>query len=398
MNDVLQELVEALAQDLERSVAVDDAGLRLLASSTHFEDVDGARLGSLAGRRVTGAAREHVLRAGAPSWREPTRLPAHPEAGIEKDRLCFPLRSRYELLGFLWLLDDGTLTDADVAQAAESAARIQDVLIHRSESELDADAEIEALVLGLLATDPEEAADGLRRLGLFRRADAFSVLVVRTEAGGTGPSGRSVRDAVRRGLSHALQGRLRESFASATGAERSLLLVGHRGTPPPRQLLTLATTIHDEVARFAPDVASVATVGVGDPVALLADAPRAFDQASVAAEVARDRGDVAAAWADHPLETVLRSWIGPVIRRATVPDVLHRLMAEPDELVDALEAYLDAGGRVTVTAARLHLHRTTIYYRLNRLQESAGIDLDDGPTRLLVHLWLKARHVRRVVD
>ena len=401
MIDVLQELVEGLAQDLKRSVAVDDAGLRLLASSTHFEDVDGARLGSLVGRRVSGAAREYVLGQGVQSWHEPARLPAHPEVGLERARFCFPLRSRYELLGFMWLLDDGTLTEAEIAQAAESAGRIQDVLIRRSETEVNADVEIESIVLGLLAAERaarEQAADELRGLGLFHRAEYFSVLVVRTDSSETGPSSQTVRDAVRQGLNRAMQGRLRESFAYSAAADRSLLLIGHRGAPVPHQLLSLATTIHVEVERFAPEVATVSTVGVGEPVTRLSDTLRAFDQAAVAAEVARDLGQAAASWANHPLETAVRSWLKPIIDRAMVPAVIDRLMAEPEELIDVLEAYLDAGSNVATTAADLHLHRTTIYYRLNRLQESTGIDLTDGSSRLLVHLWLKARHVRRVQD
>lgn len=396
MLDVLQELVEGLAQDLKRSVAVDDAGLRLLASSTHFEDVDRARLGSLVGRRVNGPAREYVLAAGVQSWHEPTRLPANPEVGLEKDRYCFPLRSKYELLGFMWLLDDGTLTEDDIALAAESARRIQDVLIRKTETEVNADVEIESIVLGLLATDRhgrDQAADDLRGLGLFHRAAFFSVLVIRTESRESGPSSQTIRDAVRRGITHANQGRLRESYAYSAGAEQSLLLIGHRTTPSPQQLSSLATTIHVEIERFAPDVAIITTVGVGEPVMRLADALRAFDQAAVAAEVARDLGQVAASWANHPLETTLRTWLQPMIHKEMVPQIIRTLMAEPAELIEVLGAYLDAGGSVASTAEALHLHRTTIYYRLNRLQEATGIDLNDGASLLLIHLWLKARHI-----
>lgn len=399
MVDGLQELVEGLAQDLGRSVAVDDADLRLLASSTHFEDVDQARLGSLVGRRVIGASRDYVLGHDVLSWREPARLPACPAVGIDNDRYCFPLRSRYELLGFMWLIDDGTLTEAQVAQAAESVGRVEDVLARRSQTEVSADAEVEARMSGLLASDPAvraAAAEGLRGLGILRRADHVSVLAVRLPSDETETPVPVVRDAVRRGMGHAVQGRLRESYGCAPGADRPFLVVGHRGSPAPGQLLALATTLRAEIERVDPAVAAGCTVGVGEPVPRLDDVAGSLEQAVVGADVARDLGRPAAAWADHPLEALTRSWLRPALPQELVPPVIARLMAEPDELVEALEVYLDAGSSVAEAASRLHVHRTTIYYRLNRLQESTGIDLNDGASRLLVHLWLKGRHVSRV--
>lgn len=52
----LQDVVEKLAQSLHRSIAVDDADLRLVVPSTHFDDADAVRLQSLVGRRVEGPA------------------------------------------------------------------------------------------------------------------------------------------------------------------------------------------------------------------------------------------------------------------------------------------------------------------------------------------------------
>lgn len=401
MVDGLQELVEGLAQDLGRSVAVDDADLRLLASSTHFEDVDQARLGSLVGRRVTGAPRDYVLGHGVLSWREPARLPARPAAGLDNDRYCFPLRSRYELLGFLWLIDDGTLTEAQIDRAGESVARIEDVLARRSQTELSTDAEVESRMSGLLAADPavrEEAAEALRGLGILRRAEQVSVLVVGLPPDEAERPGGAVRDAVRRGMGHAMQGRLRDSYACAPAADRPFLVVGHRGGPVPGQLLTIATSLRAEIERADADVAAGCTVGIGEPVAGLAEVPRSQAQAVVAADVARDLGRAVAAWADHPLEVLTRSWLRPALPQELVPPVIARMMTEPEELVEALEVYLDAGSSVAEAAARLHVHRTTVYYRLNRLQESTGLDLNDGASRLLAHLWLKGRRVSRIED
>jgi hypothetical protein len=393
--DVLQELVEALAQTLKRSVAVDDVGLRLLASSAHFEDVDPARMGSLVGRRVSGAVRDHVMRAGVQNWHEPKVLPAEPELGLALDRLCFPLRSKYELLGFMWLLDDGTLEQSEIALGRESADRIQDLLVRKVQSEVDVDFEIEAIVQALLAGDfasRKQAAEDLRDLGLFQRAEVFSVVVVTTKQQRPRPPESTVRDAVRRAFAQATQGHLRDLFAYSVGSNHSLLVVGHRAEPSHAQRVAAAQAVHEAMDRFAPEVAAISAIGTSEMVDRLSRVHEAFDQASTASEVALSQEKAIAVWDENPLECLLRSWLRPRLAPHMVPTVIGDLMRQPEETIRVVEAFLDAGGNAATVASSLHLHRTTVYYRLNRLKENLGIDLNDGPTRLLVHLWLKGRH------
>ncbi|MGW3608064.1 PucR family transcriptional regulator [Micromonospora sp. NPDC005161] len=394
MIDVLQELVEALAQELQRSVAVDDAGLRLLASSAHYEDVDKARLSSLVGRRVSGATRDYVLGQGVQHWHQPTILHANAEVGLEKDRLGFPLRSKYELLGFVWLLDDGTLTADEIALTEETARRIEELLTRKAQSAVDADFEIEAIVLALLAGDAasrKQAAEDLRDLGLFQRAEAFSVVALQTRPTGHGDSEATMRDAVRRGITQAMQGHLRDMFAYAAGTPQSLLIVGHRASPSRAQRTAAARAIYEAMDRFAPDVATVATIGTSQVVDSLSRLHEAFDQAVAATEVARTLGRSMTLWDDHPLESLLQSWLRPQLGWHLVPAEIEKLMQQPADVAEIVQVLLDAGGNVAEVASTLHLHRTTVYYRLNRLKESTGIDLNNGSTRLLIHLWLRGR-------
>jgi hypothetical protein len=393
--DALQELVEAVAQELQRSVAVDDASLRLLASSAHFEDVDPARLGSLVGRSVSHEVRDYVLRAGVQNWRTPTVLRAKPELGLERDRLCFPLRSTFELFGFMWLLDDGTVEESEIAVAHETAERIQELLALRAQSEADADLEMETVVLALLGPDPASrvrAAEDLRAMGLFARAESFSVVKVRT-AHGSLEAEAAVRDVVRRGMGAATAGQLRGQCAYAVGAEQSVLVVGHRSEPTSTQRASIGRTIHQEMLRFGPETAADSTIGTSRPISRLSQVFEALDQASTACDVAASTGEACVLWDQHPLESLLHSWLRPGLDTHLVPEALRRLMEQPSDVIAVVEAFLDDGGNVSSVAETMHLHRTTVYYRLNRLKETTGIDLNDGATRLLVHLWLKGRHV-----
>ena len=62
------------------------------------------------------------------------------------------------------------------------------------------------------------------------------------------------------------------------------------------------------------------------------------------------------------------------------------------DLLTTARVVLDHGGDVADTAQALHVHRTTLYYRLDRIAELTGADLRDGVARtdLQLALWLAA--------
>ena len=63
--------------------------------------------------------------------------------------------------------------------------------------------------------------------------------------------------------------------------------------------------------------------------------------------------------------------------------------AEDPTQRDTVEAYLDAAGRASVACQRLHIHRTTLYYRLEQMPEAVREALADGLQRSTLHLTLK---------
>jgi purine catabolism regulator len=61
------------------------------------------------------------------------------------------------------------------------------------------------------------------------------------------------------------------------------------------------------------------------------------------------------------------------------------------DLLPTLEAYFAAGASPKETAARLHLHRNTVLYRLQRIADISGHRLDDPQTCLSLQLALRLR-------
>ena len=72
---------------------------------------------------------------------------------------------------------------------------------------------------------------------------------------------------------------------------------------------------------------------------------------------------------------------------------LERLLAYDEEneteLLPTLEAYLDSAGRMNMTAKKLHIHPNTLAYRLKRISEVGGIDLEEQNQRTSLFMDIK---------
>ncbi|MCB5182920.1 helix-turn-helix domain-containing protein, partial [Streptomyces antimicrobicus] len=116
---------------------------------------------------------------------------------------------------------------------------------------------------------------------------------------------------------------------------------------------------------------------------------RAWEQAVAAARagVAQPRLGPVARWAE----------IGPyrmlaALATAAAPDPATRALLHPGhpELARTAEVFLDCAGQAGRAAAALGIHRQTLYYRLSRVEQLTGLDLDEGEDRLLLHMALKS--------
>lgn len=63
------------------------------------------------------------------------------------------------------------------------------------------------------------------------------------------------------------------------------------------------------------------------------------------------------------------------------------------EFLATLEAFFEEHGNLTRTAKRLHIHRNTLLYRMDRIKEISGLDMENPETRLAVNLALRIRRI-----
>jgi DNA-binding PucR family transcriptional regulator len=78
------------------------------------------------------------------------------------------------------------------------------------------------------------------------------------------------------------------------------------------------------------------------------------------------------------------------------PGVIGLLEQDRDDLIHTLDVYLANGGDARRTARELHLHRSTLYYRLDKITEAIGGDLSDGETRFELMLSIRLALIARL--
>ena len=94
----------------------------------------------------------------------------------------------------------------------------------------------------------------------------------------------------------------------------------------------------------------------------------------------------------------LIDWLSSDAGRAATQRLLEPLdalgPARAEAAVRTLQVYLEEQGSLVRSAARLHLHRNAVAYRLRQIRERIGIDLEDPDQRLALQLACRARVLR----
>jgi PucR family transcriptional regulator, purine catabolism regulatory protein len=146
-------------------------------------------------------------------------------------------------------------------------------------------------------------------------------------------------------------------------------------------------------------------ITMGQPVNSIVDAPSGLRQARFALgliEAGVVRGPVVRADSLDDIGVfglLYHLWGNPAVDEFR-QDVLGNL-EEYDErrgtdLIATLRAYLASGGSVAESAAILSVHRNTLSYRINRIAELSGRDLNNPNDRLLLRVALLCRDLTHV--
>ncbi|WP_033294523.1 helix-turn-helix domain-containing protein [Amycolatopsis jejuensis] len=371
-------------------VTIEDESLRVLAFSVTQGEIDVGRRETILGRRVperwVSLLREQDILHRVYSSRDPIYF----EIDGMRPRVACAIRAGDDLLGSMWAVVSGPVGDAQLRQFREAAAvaalhLLRDQAMSRATRRAHATALI-ALLFG--------------RGGEVEAAERFGLAGKRLRVLAIEPADRNGRErSVERHWS-ALElflasYRVAGAVAGSGRMLYAVVAVDEDDTASLRRTRELATNYASMGGRKA-----TVRIGIGG-AAGVHDAERSRREAEDSLRVLTHdghRGLVAAIDDVRPvavLHRVLDS-LGPddldclPLRRLEQHDTEHQTA-----YLETLSTLLIARGDITVAAERLHIHANTVRYRLRKLQEMFGLDLDGVDEWLGLSLVLAARSYRR---
>ena len=337
----VQLAVDRLAARLDLSVLIEDRRQRPVWWSTRGA-VDGTRVRTILNRRVDTAVSLAVKTFDLAHAEAPVHTPGIPSLEMWA-RWCMPVHAGEELLGLLWVLDpDDRVTPRDFPAIVECAERAGEVLARAEVSRRDVARRRDQLVRLLLGGRDPEAAHELVRLERLPADAQVQVDAAPRRGGWTLPDGLRA---------HVVGPHPRPA---TSGAPLPLVDLGEA---------VRRTRVTQAVVRAGASLDPVSWDALG-AWRLVVEAPEDLPVAAI-----------------HPAAATLAG------------------LPQPD-LMTTARTVLDLGGDVAGAAALLHLHRTTLYYRLDRIAELTGVDLRSGRGRtdLQLALWLVAYRAARTVS
>lgn len=147
--------------------------------------------------------------------------------------------------------------------------------------------------------------------------------------------------------------------------------------------------LYDEVSRQLGR--STSAVGIGPRCDVPTEFPESFDKARRALTIrmnsAQPHGvsDFAELGFYHLVDAAHTAGVADEYVRQWLGELIDYDAAKNSDLVHTLSHYLECGGNYDESAAALHVHRSTLRYRLGRIAELTGADLRNVDTRFNLH-------------
>jgi sugar diacid utilization regulator len=362
------ELLEAALAAGEGLQGIVDALHRLTGRAVCVED----RFGNLCAWAGPGQPLEYPK----PKTRERDRFlrsfSTQPGPVRSEDRVCVLIQPQAEMLGVVSLVDPDDDVDEDELYSLRYCSNVLGL-------ELSHQRNLAELQLTLRRDLVDDLLAGTSEDGAYARAEALVhdlrrphyVVVIR--------SGRGAGNAGILAAGRAAEKLSMNYLAGRQGGLVVLLVDSHPA----------ADQLHREVSKQLGNMACA--IGVGSRCDTPTDFPQSFLRARRALNVrlnsAHPHGAsdyyelgfyhlVDAAHAAGVVDDYLRQWLGPLLDYDD---------AKNSDLVHTLSHYVECGGNYDESASALHIHRSTLRYRLGRITDLTGLDLRDVDTRFNLH-------------
>ncbi len=314
------------------------------------------------------AKREHLLR----------RLMLASKPVRDGERLILLVSPRTDLIGVVALIDPGRTADNADLVALEHGATVLSMELARLRSIADTELRLRRdLVHDLLAGTDDESAQARAEALDYDLRRPHRVVVV--EGKGRSRAHDALLSAVRRAMRQARQVGLFETWSGNVA------------------IVTAGQTDWEKLRRaIVTDLGGPCHIGVGGTCARPSELPRSLREAGLALRLQKTLLPGSSA-CEYPklgifrmlaaipdltdVDEFVREWLGNLLDYDT---------RKGAELVHTLTQYLEHGGNYDATSAELSVHKSTLKYRLQRIRELTGLELNDPDVHFNLQLATRA--------
>lgn len=378
----LKQLASRMANLLGQSISIENERFEILASA-NVAAVDEARRFTLSeGRtdpRLVAALEERNILPEIRQTLRPVYIPQMPDVGLELERILAPIVVHGDIYGYVWIIaDDRPLTDLD-SIAINIGATVAALMMLYQESVQSAEASLKGNLLSQLiqSENGREAVltDQALRYGLDL-SGRYVMLVLETDE----RSSQRILQLYRR--VNRLAGL--HGWRAVVGQFAGEVVILTQADQDARQMIGQIQAEMNGGLTFRAGVSGVQQ-GANK-------VNNAHNQCREVLHIARRlHSDAGSVFFDDLgyIHALFRAGKESLSANLYVPLVRRLLEAGETDLFDTLECYLDSGGNGVQTAENLHIHRSTLNYRLDRLKLLCQADLADPLTRMNLQVALK---------
>ncbi|WP_400162570.1 PucR family transcriptional regulator [Brevibacillus sp. TJ4] len=388
----VDELADIIGDLLQNPITIEDSDHKLIAYSSHTDSTDPARWSTIMGRRVPEKVLTRLWKDGVfqELWTkgDPVHISAKDEIGLGK-RVAIAIRRGQDILGYIWAQEvNRAFTEEDdeiLRQAARAAA--SRLVQRQGKRKAEEQRRRDFLWELLLGTLNSEAAIRQKAESLHMQMSAPYLICI-VEA----PEAR---------LDQYLYPLLMRDklYWVMDGSQLVLLISLQGGAKADRDELIrkVELFLSDSLGKLVAHVKEGQVIaGYGRPYKGYTQLVKSYREALHVLKVkklfARETEDI---YGYHELGIYryllqIKQWGDET---GYENERLERLKQYDREnqtaLLETLETFLDAAGKMNVTAQTLHVHINTLSYRLRRIEEIMQVNLENMNQRTALYLELK---------
>lgn len=388
----IDELADVIGELLQNPITIEDADHKLIAYSSHGESTDQARWSTIMGRRVPEKVLTRLWKDGVfqalLTQDDPVHVPAKDEIGLGK-RVAIAIRRNNDVLGYIWAQEVNRPITADDDEILRLAARaaVARLMQRQGKRKAEEQRRKEFLWELLLGNHSSEAV-------IRQKADSLqmqlptSYLICIVEAAGA------------RLDQYLYPLLMRDKLYWVVDGSQIILLIGLTEAKKEQNDVLIRKVeqfLADSLEKLEAHVSEgQVTAGYGLGHKTYTDIVKSYREALHAVKVKKlFPRETEGIHGYHELGIYryllqVKQWEEEQgYRNERIEKLKQYDRDNQTAMLETLETFLDAAGKVNVTAQRLHVHINTLSYRLRRIEEIVRVDLENMNQRAALYLELK---------